>query len=119
VNPLSAVTVASLADLGYTVNMAAADPFTPAGLARTATTGTSLVRLTIPVPTSDTARTDGTTGNLRLAPPPRAADWVEQLAVQTAGVPVEAVRPLPPALAPATGAMVPDDPFRIPLFDLG
>jgi Leishmanolysin/Bacterial pre-peptidase C-terminal domain len=28
-NPLSRITVASLADLGYTVNMAAADPYTP------------------------------------------------------------------------------------------
>jgi hypothetical protein len=28
-NPMSRVTVASMADIGYTVNMAAADPFTP------------------------------------------------------------------------------------------
>ncbi len=30
-NPLSRITTASLADLGYTVNIAAADPFTPPG----------------------------------------------------------------------------------------
>jgi hypothetical protein len=34
--PLSVVTVASLADLGYSVNMAAADPFTPSSSGRSA-----------------------------------------------------------------------------------
>jgi hypothetical protein len=36
-NPLSRVTVASLADMGYTVNIAAADPFTPRRLVGTVT----------------------------------------------------------------------------------
>jgi hypothetical protein len=55
-NPLSRITVGSLADLGYTVNYAAADPYTkPGGLAAPLTIGGSsaalrsgFVRLTIP-----------------------------------------------------------------------
>jgi hypothetical protein len=40
-NPLSRLTVASLADLGYTVNMAAADPYTPTGAAALRTSGST------------------------------------------------------------------------------
>jgi hypothetical protein len=38
-NPLSRLTVASLADLGYTVNLAAADPYTPTGAAALRSSG--------------------------------------------------------------------------------
>ncbi|MFO0845255.1 MAG: pre-peptidase C-terminal domain-containing protein [Gemmataceae bacterium] len=40
-NPLSRVTVASLADLGYQVNLAAADPYTPPGAGLRAGSGSS------------------------------------------------------------------------------
>lgn len=44
--PISRITVASLADLGYSVNIAAADPYTPPGVSSLASVGVSSGSLT-------------------------------------------------------------------------
>lgn len=80
VNPLSRVTVASLADLGYQVNMAAADAYTPPGrtaqLALSVGTTSGAPALLAPVGT----------GGANALSPERTAEFFERLAAHVASV---------------------------------
>jgi hypothetical protein len=107
-SPLSRVTVASLADLGYTVNMNAADAFTPpsggASLqgGSSGGSGTTSLRAALPVPLWVSPAVHEATGARHADATPDAArdrdDWFDALA---SGVRVAHQPPVTPAPTPA------------------
>jgi hypothetical protein len=93
-NPLSRITIASLADLGYTVNYAAADPYAPpsgaagggtALIVASTPTANDLAVLKLAPPADSSGASTGTrTGNVSLGPPPTMADAAGQTAAALA-----------------------------------